>query len=400
MSNAIPKGWSEYRQGDVAEFSNGRAYKLTEWEKQGTPVIRLQNLTGSGKDYYYSNLELPERQYCDFGDLLYMWSATFGAHIWKGPKAIYHYHIWKVTCDEVNITKPYLYQLLKQKTEEWMSKSNGMGILHVTKGSMEDMLLLLPPRPEQQKIAATLTAVDDVIESTQAQINKLKDLKTGMMQELLTKGIGHTEFKDSEVGRLPKAWNVISLEDITLEHKQGYYSKDAYTSIGAYVVRITDLSNPYITFEGMPRMVMSEVDFNAYKIIKGDFLFARSGAIGRYGIFDSDNEAVFASYLIRFRFNQDMALNKFVGYCYESDYCQFQLRAITQGSSNVNINAQNIKGLLIPLPSLPEQEKIVAQISSLDATLIANTKKMNALQSTKKALMQDLLTGKVRVKVN
>lgn len=212
--------------------------------------------------------------------------------------------------------------------------------------------------------------------------------------------IGHTEFKDSEVGRLPKAWSVISLEDITLEHKQGYYSKDAYTSIGAYVVRITDLSNPYITFEGMPRMVMSEVDFNAYKIIKGDFLFARSGAIGRYGIFDSDNEAVFASYLIRFRFNQDKALNKFVGYCFESDYCQFQLRAITQGSSNVNINAQNIKGLLIPLPSLPEQEKIVAQISSLDATLIANTKKMNALQSTKKALMQDLLTGKVRVKVN
>ena len=56
MSNQPPKGWVEHRQGDIVEISNGRAYKLTEWEKQGTPVIRLQNLTGSGKDYYYSNL--------------------------------------------------------------------------------------------------------------------------------------------------------------------------------------------------------------------------------------------------------------------------------------------------------------------------------------------------------
>ena len=64
---------------------------------------------------------------------------------------------------------------------------------------------------EQQKIASILTSVDEVIEKTEAQISKLQDLKKGMMQELLTKGIGHTEFKDSPVGRIPKGWEVVKL---------------------------------------------------------------------------------------------------------------------------------------------------------------------------------------------
>ena len=65
-----------------------------------------------------------------------------------------------------------------------------------------------PPLPEQKKIASILTSVDEVIENTQKQIDKLQDLKKATMNELLTKGIGHTEFKDSELGRIPKSWEV------------------------------------------------------------------------------------------------------------------------------------------------------------------------------------------------
>src|SRR5690606_10189467 len=78
----------------------------------------------------------------------------------------------------------------------------------------------LPPLPEQQKIASILSSVDDVIEKTRAQIDKLKDLKTGMMQELLTKGIGHTEFKDSPVGPIPSKWEVHRIGDLLTERKE------------------------------------------------------------------------------------------------------------------------------------------------------------------------------------
>ncbi len=79
---------------------------------------------------------------------------------------------------------------------------------------VRDFEIPLPPLPEQQKIAKILTSVDEVIETTETQINKLKDLKKGMMDELLTKGIGHTEFKDSAVGRIPVGWEVSSLGQV------------------------------------------------------------------------------------------------------------------------------------------------------------------------------------------
>ena len=73
----------------------------------------------------------------------------------------------------------------------------------------------IPPLPEQRKIASILTSVDEVIEKTKLQINKLQDLKKGTMNELLTKGIGHTEFKDSELGKIPKSWNAKKLGDLS-----------------------------------------------------------------------------------------------------------------------------------------------------------------------------------------
>ncbi|EGQ9325708.1 TPA: restriction endonuclease subunit S [Vibrio cholerae] len=178
--------WEEVKQGDVATFFNGRAYKQTEWEETGTPVIRLQNLTGRGSEFYYSTLELPEHQYCNTDDLLYMWSATFGPAIWHGEKAIYHYHIWKVECNSSRLNKLFMYFLLDFETQKWMSQSNGMGLLHITKTTMEKQTILLPNVKEQQKIASVLTAADKEIELLQAKLAHFKEEKKALMQQLLT----------------------------------------------------------------------------------------------------------------------------------------------------------------------------------------------------------------------
>ena len=183
---AFEGDWQEVNQGSVATFFNGRAYKQTEWEETGTPVIRLQNLTGRGSEFYYSTLELPDHQYCNSGDLLYMWSATFGPAIWHGGKAIYHYHIWKVECNASRLNKMFMYFLLDFETQKWMSQSNGMGLLHITKTTMEKQKILLPNIKEQQKIASVLTAADKEIELLQAKLAHLKDEKKALMQQLLT----------------------------------------------------------------------------------------------------------------------------------------------------------------------------------------------------------------------
>ncbi|PQJ89044.1 restriction endonuclease subunit S [Aliivibrio sifiae] len=149
---------------------------------------------------------------------------------------------------------------------------------------------------------------------------------------------------------VPEGWIERKVSSFTKEHKQGYYTNNAYNDRGTYLIRITDLNNPKINYKDMPRLPINEKEFNQFKVDIGDFLFARSGAIGRYGIVDKQYPSVFASYLIRFRFDETKVSTRYFGYAYESDICQSQIAAITQGSSNININADNIKSLSVPFP--------------------------------------------------
>lgn len=413
MNEFVPEGWAEYIQGDVADFSNGKAYKLTEWEKVGTPVIRLQNLTGSGKNFYYSNLQLPKRQYCKRGDLLYMWSATFGPHIWKGPKAIYHYHIWKITCNEKDLTKPYLYHLLGYKTAEWLNKSNGMGILHITKGGMEELKLLLPPLPEQQKIAAILTSVDEVIENTQAQINKLKDLKTGMMQELLTRGVGvdgkpHTEFKDSPVGRIPKAWEVLPLSSLAITKGLqtgpfgGQLHADEYTEKGIPVIMPKNMKSNNVCIQNIARISEDKaIELSKHRVMEGDIVFSRRGDIGRFVLINKKNEGwLCGTGSLRARLDRTTILPLYLSSYLTLDLVIEWLNNNAVGQTMLNLNTSILGELPVVLPPIYEQELIANSIESIDKRLGILGRKLSQIQKSKKALMQDLLTGKVRVKVD
>ncbi|WP_245541055.1 restriction endonuclease subunit S [Octadecabacter antarcticus] len=178
--------WKVSQQQDVITFINGRAYGRHEWETSGTPVCRLQNLTGSGEKFYYSKLVLPERQYMLEGDLIYMWSASFGPHIWTGPRAIFHYHIWKLECDTEEVDRQFYYYKLVEITEALQATMGGSTMLHLTKTGMEKFLVNLPPIEEQTAIAEVLSDMDADLAALEARAAKARTVKQGMMQELLT----------------------------------------------------------------------------------------------------------------------------------------------------------------------------------------------------------------------
>jgi type I restriction enzyme, S subunit len=172
----VPDQWVECRLDDCAQLINGRAYAQPELLAAGTPVIRIQNLNG-GMDWYYSDLVLPERQYCDHGDLLFAWSASFGPYIWSGSKAIYHYHIWKLNLSPA-VNKRFLYFTLLHITDVVREQSHGLAMLHMTKGQMERWPLLLPPLPEQKRIVARVDQLMALIDDLEAKQTKKRDLST------------------------------------------------------------------------------------------------------------------------------------------------------------------------------------------------------------------------------
>ncbi len=176
--------WAKMTLGNAATFYNGRAYKQEELIESGKyTVLRVGNFFTS-KTWYYSDLELDETKYCDDGDLLYAWSASFGPRVWRGPKTIYHYHIWKVV-EHRGIDKRFLFITLENETEKMKAESsNGLGIMHITKGTIEGWEAAFPPMPEQQRIADCLTSLDDLIAAQTQKHEALKTHKKGLMQQL------------------------------------------------------------------------------------------------------------------------------------------------------------------------------------------------------------------------
>lgn len=154
------KGWRTCRLGDECTVINGRAYKAEELLDEGKyRVLRVGNFF-TNDSWYYSDLELDNDKYCDEGDLLFAWSASFGPRIWHGEKVIYHYHIWKLIGYENCLNKEFFVELLNYNCDVMKRGTHGSTMLHFTKSQMEDQLLILPPMQLQEQFADFVHQID------------------------------------------------------------------------------------------------------------------------------------------------------------------------------------------------------------------------------------------------
>ena len=166
---------------DVSTLLNGRAYKQDELLSEGKyKVLRVGNFF-TNSSYYYSDLELEDNKYCDNGDLLFAWSASFGAFIWHGEKVIYHYHIWKVLFDDKVLNKIYYQYLLNTMTKSFMNDVHGIGMVHLTKVGMEQYMLPVPPLALQQQFASKIEAIEQQKELIKKSIKEVETLFNSRM---------------------------------------------------------------------------------------------------------------------------------------------------------------------------------------------------------------------------
>lgn len=156
---------------DVCRVINGRAYKLNELLEKGKyQVLRVGNFF-TNSEMLYSDLELESDKYCEDDDLLFAWSASFGPKIYRGPKSIYHYHIWKLQVDDSKADKYYLYYWLLNSVRRMQAGGHGSVMAHITKQDMENQEIDLPPLQLQKRIAGILNSLDEKMDNN-ALINK------------------------------------------------------------------------------------------------------------------------------------------------------------------------------------------------------------------------------------
>jgi type I restriction enzyme S subunit len=262
----------------------------------------------------------------------------------------------------------------------------------------------LPPLKEQQKIAEILTSADEVIENTQSQINKLEDLKKATMNELLTKGIGHTEFKDTEIGRIPKSWTLRKLLDISEVTSSKRVMESDYCSDGVRFYRskeIIEKANGGSIGKGI---CISQELFDSLNIKfgspkSGDILITAVGTIGV--VYQVGNEQFYFKdgNLLWLRNIQGVSSN-FLFVILNSAFTQNQIKVISAGSSQSALTIEKLKEIVLPIPQKHEQMEIYDIANSLTNKIQSAGRKLQQLYLLKNSLMQDLLTGKVRVTVN
>lgn len=379
------------RLGDVCALLNGRAYNKDELLKTGkTPVLRVGNFF-SNREWYYSDLDLEPEKYCDNGDLLYAWSASFGPKIWDGPKVIYHYHIWKVLLSD-NIDKNYLYYLFHRLTREIMESGHGITMIHTTKSSMENRMIPLPPLEIQQKIADVLDRANALIEKRKAQIDKL---------DLLVKSRFFEMFGDPVTN--PMGWEVVNLSEVTSKIGSGATPRggqESYVDVGISLIRSMNVYNGYFKYDALAHITDRQArQLDNVEIHKNDVLLNITGAsVARSCLVPED--------VLPSRVNQHVSIIRcnseklncvFANAVLINDSYQRYLLSLGEagGATRQAITKQQIENLKIILPSLDLQNRFAEFVDAADKSKFKMRKSLQKMELNYKSLIQKCFRGEI-----
>jgi len=400
----IPKDWEDISAADIADYINGYPFSPTDWKMYGIPIIRIQNLNDPNAEFNFFNGEIDDIYKIKNGDLLFSWSASIGIYIWKRGDAVLNQHIFKVI-PKTNINKLFLYYDLLLAIEQLKGRVHGSTMKHFQKNELKTTFIPIPSIKEQQKIAEILSTVDGAIQKTDDIIAKTESLKKGLMQELLTKGIGHKEFKDTEIGKIPKEWEVIKLRDILLLLRNGLTLRQRKEGNGYPVTRIETISEEKIDPSKLGYVIgLSEKDIEEYRLIEGDILFSHINSlehIGKTAIYEGvPGFLLHGMNLLLLRPDKNKVHPKFLLYLLRL----FRTRKIflimaKKAVNQASINQTELGNLKIFLPSLEEQQKIVEILSTIDKKLETLKQEKFKLERIKQWFMEELLTGRIRVRV-
>lgn len=283
--------------------------------------------------------------------------------------------------------------------------ATGSKVYGITKGNLGIIKFCVPPLPEQQRIAEILSTTDEHIEKLDKTIEDYQLLKKGMMKKLLTEGIGHTEFKETEIGRIPKEWEVIRFFDCLTDFidfrgrtpkKIGMdWSDDGIMALSALNVKMGRIDF------SIPAKYGTEELYNKWmtrgELKKHDILMTMEAPLGNIALVPDDNKYILSQRVVALK-TKDNIENIFLYYYLLSPLFQNFLNASSTGSTAKGISQKNLEKGFIVRPNYEEQLRIGNILYEIDNRMNLYADEREDFTQLKKALMEQLLTGKIRVK--
>ncbi len=403
MSNIVPEGWSIKSLGVF----------MSSLPKSTLPS-GVSDVSGY-YDFYVCSEKVMKSFHKEMSSpaVLFSTGGEASVHLASGHYS-YSTDVW-ATEFIGEICNEYVFRVLEKNLKKInYAGFQGSGIKHLDKGFVKKFPLFLPPLPEQKKIASILTSVDEAIENTQKQIYKLQDLKKATMNELLTNGIGHKEFKDSELGKIPKSWKVKRLPQICTYQNGKVFPSSEYLksdSNGIYLIKPVNLDpDGTVNWQYSSTAKINENFWNQepkYRVGGDEILMNLTAQsledefLGRVCRTNLEDQCLLNQRIARITPILSCITNEFLFWVLKSKHFRNHVSRITQGSKVQHLYNQNLDDALLCVPSkIEEQKEISSILDALNELIKVKNIKLFQTQSLKISLMQDLLTGKVRVQLN
>jgi type I restriction enzyme S subunit len=266
----------------------------------------------------------------------------------------------------------------------------------------EDIELTLPPLPEQRKIAAILSSVDEAIDKTQAVIDQVEIVKKAMMQDLLTKGLPgrHTRFKQTEIGMVPESWGIVVADDVCVTVVDCKNRTPPYTDSGFPVIRTPNVRNGRLVVERLRHTnAASYAEWTERCVPQpGDVLITREAPVGEVCLVPEGMTPCLGQRMMMFRPKPDTLVAEFMLHAIQGTGIQGWLALASGGSTVGHVRVGDIHRLPVPVPRLDEQRRIAAMLGSVTHRQDQEARVFTRLVEVKAALMSVLLTGEVRVR--
>ena len=410
----IPKEWEVVELGTCIDVFSGYAFKREDFltnKSKGVPIIKIGNLQ-NGKVIIDDKTSFVPRDFYEklfdfqlhYGDVLIALSGATTGKIAVVDKdiglALVNQRVGKFKILNSNISQKFFYFLAQSDNfKKFVLRNIGQSAQgNLSPNQVKKSKIPLPPLPEQQKIAEILRTVDSAIEKVNQAIARTERLKKGLMQELLTKGIGHKEFKDTEIGRIPKEWEVVRIKDIgeVFTGKTPSTSKDSYWNGDIPFITPEDMTgekyvyrtNRYVSFEGANQ---------SGKILPPNtvLVVCIGSTVGKVALThkESVTNQQINSVLCKEKVDHDCVY-------YAISHRSYMLKNYSGVAAVPIVKKSLFEEFKIPLPQkITEQQKIAEILSTVDKRLVLLRNKKEKMERVKKGLMNDLLTGKRRVKV-
>ena len=399
MLSEVPEGWSFTAFDEAAKLQSGFPFKSASFSDDktvGYPLIRIRDLLKQDPSKFVNEEVLPEF-IISKGDVLIGMDGEFNCVEWQTRDAALNQRVLKVM--ETNLShRKFLLYLLQPLLTELEKSISGTTVKHLSTRDLRRLDLLLPPLPEQKRIAEILSSVDESIQATQSVIDQAEGVKRGLMEDLLTGGLGSEAIARGEV---PDGWH-----EFRLEYLSHFITKGATPTtygFGWEQSGIPFFRSECVSENGFIESGMAFISEKAHaklsrSIVKAnDLLISITGNVGRVAIVPKCfYEANINQHIARVRINSEEVDTAFVYQVLSSHFQRQKFASIVTGQAYPQLSLRQIRETALISPPLPEQKRIAEILSSVDEFIQSQKQIIDQYQVTKKGLMDDLLTGKVR----